>query len=107
MSRAAVRQRAPHEHARCIQRAITTAENVCASRRVNLTPLRRRAFEIVWRQHERTQDGGPMHRLDTLNAFLRCDRPENDHGGQLPVWGVLESSAVEIKAVCNQCSKVS
>ena len=133
MSRTADRQRAPHDHARCIQRAITTAEKVCASRRVNLTPLRRRVFEIVWRQHERTQDGGPKHRLDTLNAFLGCDRPEDDHGGQFLVCSVcrrvaeiddtvlsralreqartlgfrLESSAIEIKAVCNQCSKVS
>jgi Fur family transcriptional regulator, zinc uptake regulator len=161
MSRVIDRQRAPHDHARCIQRAVTTAEKVCASKQVNLTPLRRRVFEIVWRQHEPIgayeilaelakdrektapptvyraleflQEAGLVHRLDTLNAFLGCDRPEDDHGGQFLVCNVcrrvaeiddtilnralreqartlgfrLEDSAVEIKAVCNQCSKVS
>ena len=46
------RHKATHDHARCIQRAVATAEKVCAARRVNLTPLRKRIFEIVWRQHE-------------------------------------------------------
>lgn len=155
------RKRAPHDHARCIQRAVTTAEKVCASKRVNLTPLRRRVLEIVWRRHEPIgayeilaelakdrekaapptvyraleflQEAGLVHRLDTLNAFLGCDRPEDEHGGQFLVCGVcrrvaeiddtvlnrtlreqartlgfhLEASAVEIKAVCNECSKVS
>jgi Fur family transcriptional regulator, zinc uptake regulator len=161
MARAAERQRAAHDHARCIQRAIATAEKVCAARRVNLTPLRKRIFEIVWRQHEpigayeilaelsreREKAAPPtvyraleflqqarlVHRLDTLNAFLGCDRPEEEHAGQFLVCSVcrrvaeiedsvasrtlhdrarslgfrLEASAVEIKAVCTQCCKVS
>ncbi len=161
MSRVIDRQRAPHDHARCIQRAVTTAEKVCASRQVNLTPLRRRVFEIVMRQHEPIgayeilaelakdrekaapptvyraleflREAGLVHRLDTLNAFLGCDRPEDEHAGQFLVCSEcrrvaeiddtilnralreqaralgfrLEGSAVEIKAVCNQCSKVS
>jgi Fur family zinc uptake transcriptional regulator len=161
MARAAERQRAAHDHARCIQRAIATAEKVCAARRVNLTPLRKRIFEIVWRQHEPIgayeilaelsrerekaapptvyraleflQEAGLVHRLDTLNAFLGCDRPEDEHAGQFLVCSVcrrvaeiedsvasralqdrarslgfrLEASAVEIKAVCTQCCKVS
>ena len=161
MSRVIDRQRAAHDHTRCIRRAVTAAEKVCASRQVNLTPLRRRVFEIVWRQHEPIgayeilaelskdrekaapptvyraleflQEAGLVHRLDTLNAFLGCDRPEDDHSGQFLVCSDcrrvaeidntilsralreqarslgfrLEGSAVEIKAVCNQCSQVS
>ena len=161
MARTAERQRAPHDHARCIQQAVATAEKVCAARRVNLTPLRKRIFEIVWRQHEPIgayailaelsrdrekaapptvyraleflQQAGLVHRLDTLNAFLGCDRPEDEHAGQFLVCSVcrrvaeiessavsralqerarslgfrLEASTVEIKAVCTHCSKPS
>jgi Fur family zinc uptake transcriptional regulator len=155
------RHKATHDHARCIQRAVATAEKVCAARQVNLTPLRKRIFEIVWRQHEPIgayeilaelsrdrekaapptvyraleflQHAGLVHRLDTLNAFLGCDRPEDEHAGQFLVCSVcrrvaeiedsvlnralqdrartlgfrLEASAVEIKAVCTRCAPAS
>jgi Fur family transcriptional regulator, zinc uptake regulator len=162
MSSMAERQRATHDHSRCIQRAVAAAERVCAARQVNLTPLRKRVFEIVWRQHEPIgaydilaelardreekpapptvyraleflQDAGLVHRLDSLNAFLGCDRPEDEHAGQFLVCSHcrrvaeiedtvltrtlqdrarslgfrLESSAVEIKAICTRCSKAS
>ena len=161
MVRSAERQRTTHDHARCIQRAVAMAERVCATKQVNLTPLRRRVLEIVWRQHEPIgayeilaelakdrekaapptvyraleflQEAGLVHRLDTLNAFLGCDRPEDEHAGQFLVCGQcrrvaeiedpvlnrslqerarslgfrLETSAVEIKAVCTQCAKAS
>ena len=161
MVRSSERQRTTHDHAKCVQRAVATAERVCAAKEVNLTPLRRRIFEIVWRQHEPIgayeilaelardrekaapptvyraleflQEAGLVHRLDTLNAFLGCDRPEDEHSGQFLVCGQcrrvaeiedsvlsrtlqkrarslgfrLQTSAVEIKAVCTQCAKAS
>jgi len=148
-----------HDHARCVRRAVATAERVCAAKEVNLTPLRRHILEIVWRQHEPIgayeilaelgrdrekaapptvyraleflQEAGLVHRLDTLNAFLGCDRPEDNHAGQFLVCGQcrrvaeiedsllnralqergralgfrLESSAVEIKAICAECAR--
>jgi Fur family transcriptional regulator, zinc uptake regulator len=161
MTRAAVeRQRPAHDHSRCIERAVAAAEKVCAAKRVNLTPLRKRVLEIVWRQHEPIgayeilaelsrdrekpapptvyraleflQNAGLVHRLDTLNAFLGCDRPEDAHAGQFLVCDQchrvaeiedsilnrtlherarslgfrLESPAVEIKATCTRCAKV-
>jgi Fur family zinc uptake transcriptional regulator len=161
MVRSSERQRTAHDHARCVQRAVATAERVCAAKAVNLTPLRRRVFEIVWRQHEPIgayeilaelgkdrekaapptvyraleflQEAGLVHRLDTLNAFMGCDRPEDEHSGQFLVCSQcrraaeiedsvlnralhdrarslgfrLETSAVEIKAVCTQCARAS
>jgi Fur family transcriptional regulator, zinc uptake regulator len=161
MARSAERHRTAHDHARCIQRAVATAEKICAAKQVNLTPLRRRIFEIVWRQHEPIgayeilaelskgrdkaapptvyraleflQEAGLVHRLDTLNAFLGCDRAEDQHAGQFLVCRQcrraaeiedsvlnralreradslgfrLETSAVEIKAVCSQCAKAN
>jgi Fur family transcriptional regulator, zinc uptake regulator len=161
MSRTAERNRATHDHSRCIQRAVAAAERVCAARQVNLTPLRKRVFEIVWREHEPIgaydilaelsrdrerpapptvyralqflQDAGLVHRLDSLNAFLGCDRPEEQHAGQFLVCSEcrrvaeiedpvltrtlqeraralgfrLEDSAVEIKATCSRCAEAS
>jgi Fur family transcriptional regulator, zinc uptake regulator len=122
------RHKATHDHARCIQRAVATAEKVCAARRVNLTPLRKRIFEIVWRQHEPIgayeilaelsrdrekaapptvyraleflQDAGLVHRLDTLNAFLGCDRPEDEHAGQFLVCSVCRRDQGRLHSVC-------
>jgi Fur family transcriptional regulator, zinc uptake regulator len=148
-----------HDHARCVRRAVATAERVCAAKEVNFTPLRKHVFEIVWRQHkpigayeilaelardrekaapptvyralEFLQEAGLVHRLDTLNAFLGCDRPEDEHAAQFLVCGQcrrvteiedsllnralqergralgfrLQASAVEIKAICTECAK--
>lgn len=155
------RHRPSHDHGRCVERAVAAAERVCAARQFNLTPIRRRVLEIVWRQHapigaydilaelakdggnpspqtvyralEFLQEAGLVHRLDTLNAFLGCDRPEDSHSGQFLVcsrcrrvtevedsvlnrtlkerarsFGFrLDASPVEIKAICTQCATPS
>ena len=147
-----------HDHERCIRDAVAAAEEVCERKHIRLTPLRRRVFEIVWRQHhpigayeilaeiakdrlkaapptvyralEFLRDAGLVHRVDSLNAFMGCDRPLDAHAGQFLVCercrkvteiddpGLtrelarharelgyrLEDSAVEIKARCAQCS---
>ena len=161
MSKSALRQRPAHDHSRCVERAITAAERVCAAKQFNLTPIRKRVLEIVWRQHEPIgayeilaelakdgdtrapqtvyraleflQEAGLVHRLDTLNAFLGCDRPEDVHSGQFLVCSRcrrvaeiedsvlnrtlkerarslgfrLDASPVEIKAICTQCATPS
>lgn len=121
MARRNVKQRSPHDHDRCIQRAVSTAERVCEAKQIQLTPLRRRVLEIVWRAHEPIgayeilaevarerekaapptvyraleflQDAGLVHRLDSLNAFLGCDHPEAPHAGQF--------------LVCRNCRRVA
>ena len=158
MSRSAVVGRANHDHGGCIRRAVTAAERLCEAKQIRLTPLRRRVLEIVWRQHkpigayeilaeiakdraraapptvyralEFLQEAGLVHRVDSLNAFLGCDRPELPHTGQFLVCAQcrkvseiqdpaltrvlgqhaselgyrLEGSAVEIKAICTRCA---
>ncbi len=158
MSKSAQRQRAAHDHGHCIERAVAAAERVCSAKELNLTPIRKRVLEIVWRQHEPigayeilaelAKDGGHpapqtvyraleflqgaglVHRLDTLNAFLGCDRPEARHCGQFLVCSRcrrvaeiedsvlnrslrararslgfrLDASPVEIKAICSACA---
>jgi Fur family transcriptional regulator, zinc uptake regulator len=155
------RRQTARDEARGFQSAVATAERICASRQVKLTPLRRRVFEIVWRQREaigayeiltqlakgREKAGPPtvyraleflrevglVHRLDTLNAFVACDRPEHTHAGQFLVCKVcrrvaeiedsapnrmvqeearlrgfrLEIPSIEIRTVCYQCSNAN
>lgn len=154
-------ERTAHDHDGCIRRAVTTAERVCEAKQIRLTPLRRRVLEIIWRAHEPIgayeilaeiardrdkaapptvyraldflQQAGLVHRVDSLNAFLGCDRPESPHASQFLVCSRcrrvseiqdpdltralvqqarelgyrLEGSAVEIKAVCEDCATAS
>jgi Fur family transcriptional regulator, zinc uptake regulator len=151
--------RTTHDHAGCIRRAVSRAERLCEEKQIRLTPLRKRVLEIIWRAHEPIgaydilaeiakdrdkaapptvyraleflQEAGLVHRVDSLNAFLGCDRPELPHASQFLVCAKcrrvseiqdadltrvlllranelgyrLEGSAVEIKALCTECSR--
>jgi Fur family zinc uptake transcriptional regulator len=110
----------PHDHTVCIDKAMTTAAQVCTQRGLRLTPLRQRVLEIVWRAHEpigayeilaelaRERDkaapptvyraleflinAGLVHRIDSLNAFIGCGEPGKPHVAQF--------------LVCSQCQRV-
>jgi Fur family zinc uptake transcriptional regulator len=150
-----------HDHERCIRDAVATAEQVCRRKNIRLTPLRRRVLEIIWRRHdpigaydilaeiardrakaapptvyralEFLREAGLVHRVDSLNAFLGCDRPLAVHAGQFLVCEScrkvteiddpqltralarharergyrLERPAVEIKALCDRCAEAT
>ena len=100
----------PHAHEACIDDALGAAEALCARRAIRLTPLRRRVLELVWSGHEpvRAYDildrlreerrgaapptvyralefllaNGLIHRIESLNAFVGCGAPRDDHMGQ-------------------------
>lgn len=110
-----------HDHARCIDVALDRAAALCSRRGARLTSLRRRVLELVWQGHsavkayellaELDQGGsaakpptvyraldfliahGLVHRLESLNAFVGCPRPEAPHDGQF--------------LICNACGTVS
>lgn len=161
MTRQAPRKPNPHDHRQCIRHAVARAEQVCGQKQVSLTPLRRRILEIVWRTHdpigayeilaelgkdrekvgpptvyralEFLQQAGLVHRLDSLNAYLGCERPDTAHAGEFLVCSrcrratelkdsvlsraleeraralgyQLDHYAVEIKALCNECGAAS
>ena len=101
-----------HNHRLCIEDALDRAEAVCAERGAKLTPIRRRVLEIVWGQHQpigayailealhgksgvgaaapptvyRALDfliaQGLVHRLESLNAYIGCPQPEENHASQ-------------------------
>lgn len=99
-----------HDHASCVEGALTAAEAICAERGARLTELRRRVLELVWTSHEPVGaydilsrlggDGrkaapptvyraldflleqGLVHRIESLNAFIGCPSPKAPHSGQ-------------------------
>jgi len=98
-----------HDHQSCMATAIAKAEQVCESRNQRFTKLRKRIFELIWQQHkpiraydilgQLQQDGraapptvyraldfllelGLIHRIESMNAFVGCNNPEQKHEGQ-------------------------
>lgn len=89
-----------HDHSQCVQNAISTAENICRRRGVQLTPIRHKILELIWNSHKAikaydlldqirpTNDAakpstvyraldflleqGLIHRVESLNAFVGC-----------------------------------
>ncbi len=41
-----------HDHSRCVDAALATAKQLCASREVKLTPLREQVLQLVWHSHK-------------------------------------------------------
>ncbi len=98
-----------HDHQTCIKKALDDADTLCRNRGVRLTPVRRRVLEIIWHQHKPTgayhildtlrADGqkaepptvyralefllqnGLVHRIQSLNAFVGCRCPSEQHDG--------------------------
>ncbi len=111
----------PHDHASCTADALSHAETLAAERGVRLTPVRRRALEILLEEHRamgayevleklaasgfgsqppvayRALDflveQGLAHRIRRLNAFTACTHPGEAHA---PVF-----------FICERCDKVA
>ena len=91
-----------HQHAHCIEEAITTANRICEERGLRFTGLRRRVLELIWENHGsakaydllenlggdysakpptvyRTlgflQENGLVHKINSLNAYVGCSHP--------------------------------
>jgi Fur family zinc uptake transcriptional regulator len=97
-----------HDHAACVEDALTAADALCSDGGLQRTPVRRRVLEILLAEHRAmgaydildrlAQDGlgskppvvyraldflvahGFAHRVERLNAFVACGRPAEDHG---------------------------
>lgn len=96
-----------HDHNGCINKALLTAEQVCACRGVRLTPIRRKVLELVWESHRAVKaydlldrikpyeqaakpatvyraldfliEQGLIHRIESLNAFIGCNCSDHQH----------------------------
>lgn len=98
---------ARHDHSHCSHDALARAEAISAARGARLTPVRRRALELLLEAHramgayevlerlaaegfgkqppvayralEFLVDLGLVHRINRLNAFAACMHPEQNH----------------------------
>ncbi|MEH6632849.1 MAG: Fur family transcriptional regulator [Halopseudomonas aestusnigri] len=98
-----------HDHGRCVKTALKAAEELCQSRSVRLTDARKRILELVWDSHhpvgaydvlsKLSQESGKtapptvyraldflleqglIHRIESLNAYVGCAHPTEDHAG--------------------------
>lgn len=96
-----------HDHTHCIASALQVAETTCSEQGIQLTPARRRTFEILLQEHRamgayevlehlrasghgsqppvayRALDflvkHGFVHRIERLNAFIACAHPGERH----------------------------
>jgi Fur family zinc uptake transcriptional regulator len=96
-----------HDHRDCIAAGVGAAERVCAERRLQFTPVRRRVLEILLEAHRalgayeildrlraeglgsqppvayRALDflarHGFVHKIERLNAFVACAHPDERH----------------------------
>lgn len=99
-----------HDHAHCVGDALARAHALCETRQVQLTPLREKVLQIVWRSHRpigayqvldelshshksarpptvyRALDflmaEGLIHKIESLNAYLGCAEAGAPHSGQ-------------------------
>lgn len=110
-----------HDHHSCVHDAIASAERSCADQGLQLTPVRRRALEILLESHQAMGaydvlarldkdgfgskppvayralgflvDNGFAHRIERLNAFVACTHPGAEHD---PAF-----------MICRSCHKVA
>lgn len=110
-----------HDHGKCVTEAIAAAEARCAEDGQRFTALRRRVLELVWSGHgpvraydildalrdERRGAAPPtvyraldfllglglIHRIESLNAYVGCGRPQRAHGGQFLICRVCGAVA--------------
>lgn len=148
-----------HDHKACIEHALAQAEKVCDENGARLTDLRRQVLNLVWSSHKpvkaydllaelaavRTratpatvyraldfmQELGLVHKLESLNAYLGCSRPDGPHPCQFLICEVcgqvaeigdasvsrklrscarqadfeISDETVEMKGTCARCSQ--
>ena len=104
-----------HDHETCITDALDAAEQACVQGGFRFTSLRRRVLEIIWNRHapigaydilnemrEGSRTAAPptvyraleflvkhgfVHKIESLNAFVGCGRPDGAHVGQFLICG--------------------
>jgi Fur family zinc uptake transcriptional regulator len=110
-----------HDHRRCVDDALAAVEELCASRGLRFTALRRRVLELVWQGHRPVRaydvlarlgrehrgaapptvyraldfllEHGFVHRIESLNAYVGCGEPGAVHAGQFLICRDCQATA--------------
>ena len=112
----------PHDHGRCINAALSRANNLCLEKGVRLTPTRESVLRLLWQSHqplgayqvqdqlskltgksiapptvyraiEFLSDLGLAHRLASLNAYIGCPFPNSEHSNLFMICNGCGSAA--------------
>ncbi len=109
-----------HNHTRCVDNAVAAATTLCEQQGLRFTPIRKRVLELVWASHapiaaydllktlRQEKDNaeaptiyraldfllqhGMVHKIESMNAFVGCDRLGNPHAVQF--------------LICTECKQV-
>lgn len=129
-----------HNHMVCINHAMQTAEALCSENGARFTGIRRQVLELVWSNHQPVTaynllkklrqekdnaepptvyraldfllDNGLVHKIESLNAFVGCDRPHRSHTGQFMICSSclqvaeLDEGTMISKAIDRQASVI-
>lgn len=97
-----------HDHQRCVSAALASAEALCKTQALRLTPIRKSVLALIWQHHKpmgaydiveklsqsrgkRVQaptvyraiefllNHGLVHRIASLNAYIGCPFPSSSH----------------------------
>ncbi|MBL0319153.1 MAG: transcriptional repressor [Alphaproteobacteria bacterium] len=110
-----------HNHKQCISQALHQADRLCHQHGQKLTPIRKKILELVWQSHKPIKaydllamldkdDGASapptvyraldflldqrlVHKIESLNSFVGCPHPGDEHQCQF--------------FVCNTCHNVT
>lgn len=121
------------DHQRCIDQALSQAEQLCQRQLQRFTAIRRRVLELVWRQHKPIgayelldllqQDGrtapptvyraleflqqmGLVHRIASLNAYVGCAHPGLPHDGQFLICEACNTLAeLDVPAITSAIAR--
>ena len=108
-----------HDHSVCIDNAVEEAERICAERGSRFTDLRRRILIMIWQGHKAVKaydlldqlaaeggsakpptvyraldfllEEGPVHKIESLNAYIGCPHPGDDHVSQFLICDNCEN----------------
>jgi len=109
-----------HDHKKCVDEALDTAEHLCVVRGVQLTPIRHQVLELIWDSHKAVKayelldrikplkngakpatiyraldfliEQGLIHRVESLNAFVGCSSSGHQHE--------------QLLLICKHCNEV-
>ncbi len=109
-----------HNHQHCIDAALQEARTLCRARKQRLTPIRELVLKLIWQNHKPLgayeilpalaeagfnsapptvyraldflQEQGLVHRISSLNAFIGCPHPEQNHQGSFLICSVCNTA---------------
>ena len=120
-----------HNHALCIDEALSAARKLCQGKKVRLTSLREKVLELIWQSHKplgayalmdmlsaaATRRVAPptvyraldflleqhlIHRINSLNAFIGCPEPHTQHQNQFLICRCCGNASECVDAPLNQ-----